>query len=95
MYLPFKFLHPLFDFHQTWNERYTIGVLTNNIQSDYMQTVSIKQANAPNHFWIHLVSISNSPEDRSTISLRNFGTNPRNYTACDNTGDYNLSEWLF
>jgi hypothetical protein len=50
MYLPFKFLHPLFDFHQTWNERYTIGVLTNNIQSDYMQTVSIKQANAPNHF---------------------------------------------
>jgi hypothetical protein len=40
MCLPFKLLHLLFDFHQTWYERYAIGVLTNNIQSDIMPTVS-------------------------------------------------------
>jgi hypothetical protein len=34
MCLPFKLLHLLFDFHQTWYERYAIGVLTNKIQSD-------------------------------------------------------------
>ena len=33
-----------------------------------MPTVSIKQAIRPNNFWIHLVSIPNSPEDRSSYS---------------------------